>query len=130
MELHALVYGDLTANGIAGGLAGEYAGSVFLTYLPSVRALTIIPAQSPTDPLLSLAVVYGSCPTAIFANEAEATSKATAYMVGSISNDCSQGNALEEQFQRIGHIMSNPVLRPNGVVTPDALARRRISVDL
>lgn len=30
LELHALVYGDRTASGMAGGLAGEYTGSALL----------------------------------------------------------------------------------------------------
>lgn len=44
VELHAEVYGERTASGIAGGRAGEYAGTVFLKS-DQCRACILIPGS-------------------------------------------------------------------------------------
>lgn len=61
VEVQALVYGDRTASGTAGGLAGEYAGIGFLRR--GGAPLTIREAGSGITHLFaSFAAVYGSCP--------------------------------------------------------------------
>ena len=58
VEVQALVYGDRTASGTAGGLAGEYAGRGFLRWALSRKQLKqpapvlltrLHPSQSSTD---------------------------------------------------------------------------------
>ena len=85
VDVQALVYGDRTASGTAGGLAGEYAGRGFLRRC-GVQSAIQEAGSGVIYPLASFADVYGSCPKATAAKRAK-DRKTVVYIIEAKPNE-------------------------------------------